>query len=75
MVYALGDEGLTHIFRSGIDQPRPVRVARGLDGAGGQPPVKRFAVVLRQVGNKVRRVAECAKLSRRPIEWSGEERT
>jgi|SoiMethySBSTD1v2_1073268.scaffolds.fasta_scaffold5629014_1 hypothetical protein len=43
MVYALGDEGLTHIFRSGIDQPRPVRVARGLDGAGGQPPVKRFA--------------------------------
>ena len=39
MVYALGDEGLTHIFRSGID----VRVARGLDGAGGQPPVKRFA--------------------------------
>jgi hypothetical protein len=74
-VHALSDERLPHVFRGGIDQLRTVRVACRLDGASGQPPVKRFAVVLRQVGNKVRRITEAAKLSRRPIEWSGEERT
>jgi hypothetical protein len=48
-----------YVFRSGVDQPRLVRVAGGLNGAGDEPPVKCFAVLLRQVGNKVRRVIVC----------------
>jgi hypothetical protein len=63
------------VFCSGIDQPRPVRMARGLDGASGQLPVKRFAVLVRQVGDEIRRVTECVKLRRRTIEWSSNERT
>jgi hypothetical protein len=74
-VYWGRDDDTIHVIRSGIDQPHPVRVARSLDGAGGWPPVKRFAALLRQVGNKVRRGTECAKLNRRTIEWPGDERT
>ena len=41
----------------------PIGVTGSLDGAGGQPPVKRFAVVLRQGGNKIRCVTKGAKFS------------
>ena len=47
-VHALNNERLPHIFRAGINQLRTVRMAGRIEGAGRQPPVKRFAVMLRQ---------------------------